>query len=70
MQCKIGSEQELDSFVGQPLHTTLSYIVDVEPKLWLPVRLIEGRLCKEIKINLQSVRDEAQKVYLSSFSSC
>lgn len=68
-QCKTGSDQELDSSVGQPFHTTLFYIVDVEPKLWLPVRLIEGRLCKEIKINLLSVRDEAQKVYLSSFSS-
>ncbi|MCD7462346.1 hypothetical protein HAX54_048304 [Datura stramonium] len=68
-QCKTGSDQELDSSVGQPFHTTLSYIVDVEPKLWLPVRLIEGRLCKEIKVNLRSVRDEAQKVYLSSFSS-
>ncbi|TKY52387.1 hypothetical protein E2542_SST23909 [Spatholobus suberectus] len=41
--------------------TTLSYIVDVKPKLWLPVRLIEGRLCNEIKLNLASIRDEAQK---------
>lgn len=69
MQCKTGGDQELDSSLDEPFHTTLSYIVDVEPKLWLPVRLIEGRLCKEININLQSVRDEAQKVYLSSFSS-
>ncbi|XP_006365452.1 uncharacterized protein [Solanum tuberosum] len=68
-QCKTGGDQELDSSLDEPFNTTLSYIVDVEPKLWLPVRLIEGRLCKEIKINLQSVRDEAQKVYLSSFSS-
>ncbi|KAK4738077.1 hypothetical protein R3W88_001774 [Solanum pinnatisectum] len=68
-QCKTGGDQELDSSLDESFHTTLSYIVDVEPKLWLPVRLIEGRLCKEIKINLQSVRDEAQKVYLSSFSS-
>lgn len=68
-QCKTGSDQELDSSVDQSFHTTLSYIVDVEPKLWLPVRLIEGRLCREIKINVRSVRDEAQKVYLSSFSS-
>ncbi|KAK4372383.1 hypothetical protein RND71_007767 [Anisodus tanguticus] len=68
-QCKTDSNKEHDSSVGQPFHTTLSYIVDVEPKLWLPVRVIEGRLCKEVKINLRSVRDEAQKVYLSSFSS-
>lgn len=68
-QCKAGNDQELDSSMGQPFHTTLSYIVNVEPKLWLPVRFIEGRLCKEIKINLRAVRDEAQKVSLSSFSS-
>ncbi|KAL9318773.1 hypothetical protein ACSQ67_015290 [Phaseolus vulgaris] len=41
--------------------TTLSYVVDVKPKLWLPIRLIEGRLCNEIKTNLVSVRNEAQK---------
>ncbi|XP_014492395.1 uncharacterized protein LOC106754843 [Vigna radiata var. radiata] len=41
--------------------TTLSYVVDVKPKLWLPIRLIEGRLCNEIKMNLVSVRNEAQK---------
>ncbi|XP_055817990.1 uncharacterized protein LOC129887062 isoform X1 [Solanum dulcamara] len=69
MQCKTGSDQELDSSRGQPFHTTLSYIVNVEPKLWLPVRVIEGRLCKEIKINLRAVRDEAQKVSVSSFLS-
>ncbi|KAK7392163.1 hypothetical protein VNO78_20593 [Psophocarpus tetragonolobus] len=43
------------------VRTTLQYIVDVKPKLWLPIRLIEGRLCDEIKTNLVSVRDEAQK---------
>ncbi|KAF3563186.1 hypothetical protein DY000_02010817 [Brassica cretica] len=42
--------------------TTLAYTVDVKPKMWLPVRLVEGRLCNEIKTNLLSVRDAAQKV--------
>ncbi|XP_020594135.1 uncharacterized protein LOC110034174 isoform X2 [Phalaenopsis equestris] len=42
--------------------TTLSYIVEVEPKLWLPVRLLEGRLCREVKINLLCIRDEAQRI--------
>ncbi|KAG7557968.1 Coenzyme Q-binding protein COQ10 START domain [Arabidopsis suecica] len=42
--------------------TTLAYTVDVKPKMWLPVRLVEGRLCKEIKTNLTSIRDAAQKV--------
>jgi len=45
----------------QEVSTTLSYVVDVKPKLWLPIRLIEGRLCNEIKMNLVSVRNEAQK---------
>ncbi|CAH8349363.1 unnamed protein product [Eruca vesicaria subsp. sativa] len=42
--------------------TTLAYTVDVKPKMWLPVRLVEGRLCNEIKTNLLSIRDTAQKV--------
>ncbi|WJX19725.1 hypothetical protein P8452_09372 [Trifolium repens] len=42
-------------------NTTLSYIVEVKPKMWLPIRLIEGRLCSEIKKNLTSIRGEAQK---------
>ncbi|CAN7023062.1 unnamed protein product [Brassica oleracea var. botrytis] len=42
--------------------TTRAYTVDVKPKMWLPVRLVEGRLCNEIKTNLLSVRDAAQKV--------
>ncbi|CAA7013069.1 unnamed protein product [Microthlaspi erraticum] len=42
--------------------TTLAYTVDVKPKMWLPVRLVEGRLCSEIKTNLLSIRDAAQKV--------
>lgn len=45
----------------QEVNTTLSYVVDVKPKMWLPVRLIEGRLCREIKTNLISIRGEAQK---------
>ncbi|KAF7129205.1 hypothetical protein RHSIM_Rhsim10G0121300 [Rhododendron simsii] len=50
-----------DSSEGQESHTTLSYVVDVEPKLWLPVRLVEGRLCREITVNLSCIRVEAQK---------
>ncbi|ONI14653.1 hypothetical protein PRUPE_3G000900 [Prunus persica] len=51
-----------DSLIEQQMHTTLSYLVDVKPKLWLPVRLVEGRLCKEIKINLACIREEALKL--------
>ncbi|KAG6575162.1 hypothetical protein SDJN02_23885, partial [Cucurbita argyrosperma subsp. argyrosperma] len=45
----------------QELNTILSYRVDVKPKLMLPVRLIEGRLCDEIKLNLMCIREEAHK---------
>ncbi|XP_010522862.1 PREDICTED: uncharacterized protein LOC104801332 [Tarenaya hassleriana] len=41
--------------------TTLSYMVDVQPKPWLPVRLIEGRLCNEIKTNLSCIGETVRK---------
>ncbi|CAN6467472.1 unnamed protein product [Victoria cruziana] len=46
---------------SSPRATFLSYIVDVEPKLWLPVGLVEKRLCNEIKLNLLSIREEVEK---------
>ena len=48
--------------MGQEFQTTLSYVVELEPKLWLPIRLLEGRLCKEVKKNLLCIREEAQRV--------
>ncbi|CAN1762391.1 hypothetical protein LINPERHAP1_LOCUS8350 [Linum perenne] len=45
---------------GRIVKTTLSYSVDIKPKLWLPVHLIEGRICSEIKMNLTCIREEAQ----------
>ncbi|KAI3679129.1 hypothetical protein L6452_38438 [Arctium lappa] len=54
-------EQSTEQSVGQRYHTTLSYTVDVEPKMWLPVQLVEGRLCKEIKMNLFCLGEAAQK---------
>lgn len=59
MQVDRGRED--DSGIDQEIHTTLSYLVDVKPKLWLPVRLVEGRLCNEIKVNLACIREEARK---------
>ncbi|GAV73755.1 LOW QUALITY PROTEIN: Polyketide_cyc domain-containing protein, partial [Cephalotus follicularis] len=53
---------EEDSLLGQGFQTTLSYLVDVKPKLWLPVRLVEGRLRKDIETNLSCIREEAQKL--------
>lgn len=48
----------------------LSYVVDVEPKLWLPVGLVEGRLCKEVELNLKCIKEQAQKVFLDNLESC
>ncbi|WCJ22577.1 Polyketide cyclase / dehydrase and lipid transport protein [Euphorbia peplus] len=54
--------EDSDCTIGQEFETTLSYSVDAKPKLWLPVHLVEGRLCKEIQTNLSSIREQAQKV--------
>ncbi|XP_061961020.1 uncharacterized protein LOC133681865 isoform X2 [Populus nigra] len=56
------AKPKTEDSVGQEYETTLSYLVDVKPKMWLPVNLIEGRICKEIKSNLTCIREEAQKV--------
>lgn len=60
-QCNIERCEDVNSLVGEEFHTTLSYVVDVEPKLWLPVSLVEGRLCREIQANLSCIRAEAEK---------
>ncbi|XP_021281105.1 uncharacterized protein LOC110414312 isoform X2 [Herrania umbratica] len=57
-----------EAFFGQEIQTTLSYLVDVKPKMWLPVRLVEGRLSSEIKTNLSCIREEAKRV-ISALSS-
>ncbi|KAL4323537.1 hypothetical protein GQ457_11G001920 [Hibiscus cannabinus] len=46
---------------GEEWETTLSYLVDVKPKMWLPVGLVQGRLSKEIKTNLSCIREEAKR---------
>ena len=62
MQVTKPRSEESDILAGQEFETTLSYFVDVKPKLWLPVHLVEGRLCKEIQTNLSCCREEAQKM--------
>lgn len=54
--------KDKENMVEKGFQTTLSYFVELEPKLWVPMRLLEGLACREIKINLQSIREEAQKV--------
>lgn len=48
---------------GLEFETTLLYVVHVKPKVWLPVRLVEGRLCNEIRTNLSCIREEAEKAF-------
>ncbi|XVE77380.1 hypothetical protein DITRI_Ditri13aG0057800 [Diplodiscus trichospermus] len=57
-----------EALLGKEFQTTLSYLVDVKPKMWLPVRLVEGRLSSEIKTNLSCIREEAKRV-ISALSS-
>ncbi|KAF4371737.1 hypothetical protein G4B88_030841 [Cannabis sativa] len=55
----------------QEMNTTLSYLVDVQPKLWLPVQLVEGRLSNEIKLSCGGVKVvSAADCNGSAFSGC
>ncbi|GMH20933.1 hypothetical protein Nepgr_022775 [Nepenthes gracilis] len=60
-QYKSQTSEATRSMGRQEFDTILSYMVDVEPNIWLPIRLVEGRLCREIKANLSSIREEAQR---------
>ncbi|KAK5818829.1 ATP synthase subunit beta [Gossypium arboreum] len=51
-----------EASLGEEFQTTLWYLVDLKPKIWLPVRLVENRLFIEIKTNLLSIREEAERV--------
>ena len=44
---------------GEPPCTHLSYTVEVMPQIWLPIRLVEGRIAKDILTNLSSIQAEA-----------
>lgn len=57
-----GEKFKDDCFGEQRFPSILSYVVELEPKLWLPVRLLEGRVCREIRNNLLCIREEAQRV--------
>ncbi|CAA6663677.1 unnamed protein product [Spirodela intermedia] len=57
-----GEEEEAVGPTRREFTTVLSYMVELEPKLWLPVRLLEGRIRREIKVNLQSIRERAQGI--------
>lgn len=44
-------------------HSRLSYALFVRPQIWLPVRLVQGRIEQEIKNNLAAVRQHAEALY-------
>lgn len=50
--------------VGQSA-TRLTYAVEIKPKGFLPVRLIEGRIASDLKSNLEAIRDYVEKISLS-----
>jgi hypothetical protein len=43
--------------------TLLCYAAFVQPKPWLPVRLIQGRIEREVKRNLEAVCARAEKIH-------
>ncbi|KAG6424284.1 hypothetical protein SASPL_114699 [Salvia splendens] len=61
-------DMQSDSVYDVEYQTTLVYVVNVKPKVWLPVRLVEGRLCTEIRTNLSCIREEAEKAFQSADS--
>ena len=68
VQISTGDYDIADSIKGQEFHTNLSYIVDVEPKVWLPVHLVQGRLCREIKMNLLCIKEAAERAIQNKVS--
>ncbi|KAK1293985.1 hypothetical protein QJS10_CPA16g01800 [Acorus calamus] len=58
------NEQEGGEFLES--QTVLTYTVELEPRPWLPVRLLEGIICREVKVNLMSIREEAQRAHKRS----
>jgi hypothetical protein len=60
------SDKESHAAAAATTTTTLSYLVELEPKLWVPVSLLEGRICSEIKNNLVSIREQAQRRHYHS----
>ena len=41
----------------------LSYSLHVQPQPWLPVRLIQGRIEGEVRVNLAAVRDHSERLW-------
>lgn len=60
-QRSIRKHNQSDTIEGQGFCTTLFYVVEVEPKLWLPVHLVQGELCGGIKMNLSCIQNVAER---------
>lgn len=63
-----GSTGNQNFSIKKDFRTLLSYIVDVQPKKWLPVALVEGRLSREIQINITCVRSQAMRTAYDAVS--
>ncbi|KAJ4727957.1 Polyketide cyclase / dehydrase and lipid transport protein [Melia azedarach] len=61
-QLNIGKREDSDCSSSQNFQTTLSYSLDVRPKVRFPLGLLEGPFCNEIKSNLSGIREAAMKV--------
>ena len=49
--------------IGQGASTYLSYALFVKPQVWLPVRLIQGRIQGEISAILCAVRQHSEALW-------
>jgi hypothetical protein len=47
-----------------PTTTRLSYALHVQPQAWMPVRMVQGRIVGEVKVNLTAVRQHSEQAYL------
>lgn len=65
---KWGIEQFEGGTGNQNFRTLLSYIVDVQPKKWLPVALVEGRLSREIQVSITCVGSQAMRTAYDAVS--
>lgn len=49
-----------------PTTTRLSYALHVQPQAWLPVRMVQGRIVGEVRVNLTAVRQHSERVFSKS----
>uniref|UniRef100_A0A2P2L6L8 Uncharacterized protein LOC105642727 isoform X3 n=1 Tax=Rhizophora mucronata TaxID=61149 RepID=A0A2P2L6L8_RHIMU len=60
-QLSKSDSEDYDFSHDQEFQAFLSYSLDMKPKFWMPVQLVERLLCEGTKANLLCLREEAQK---------